>query len=244
VNAVVVGASAGLGRALSECLAAAGRDLVLVSSDGRDVDATAADLRIRHAVRVRPVALDLGRAAARLEPLERAVEELGGVDALLLPAGWAAETDGIALDPLAVERLVQTNFISLAAIVSALLPRLRERAHASVTGFGSVAAIRGRSKNVLYASSKRALQTYFESLRHDCAGTGVRVAFYVLGYLDTSLAFGRRTVFPRADPKRLAERVVRDLGRREGVVYHPAAWRVVSLALPLVPFAIVKRLKA
>lgn len=244
MTAVVVGASAGLGRALAERLAAAGRDLVLVSSDPRDLDALAADLRIRYSVRVKSVALDLGRAAPLLEPLERAVAELGELDALLLPAGWTAETDGITLDRLVAERLVHTNFLSIAAIVSALLPQLRERERASVTGFGSIAAVRGRGANVVYAASKRALAVYFEGLRHVCAGTRVRVAFFVLGYLDTSLAFGRPTPLPRADPGRLAARVVRGLGRSQGVMYHPRAWRLVAAALPLVPFALFRRLKA
>jgi NADP-dependent 3-hydroxy acid dehydrogenase YdfG len=244
VSAVVVGASAGLGRALAERLAAAGHDLVLASSDPRDVDAVAADLRIRHAVRVRPVALDVGAPGLALEPLERAVDELGGLDALLLPAGWTAEADGVALDAAVAERLVRTNFLGAAAIVSALLPRLSERPRASVTGFGSIAAVRGRGTNVVYAASKRALQTYFDGLRHACAGSSVRVAFYVLGYLDTSLAFGRPTPLPRADPARLADRVVGGLGRCEGVMYHPRAWRLVAAALPLVPFAAFRHLRS
>ena len=69
---------------------------------------------------------------------------------------------------------------------------------------------------MIYAASKRALQTWFEGLRHACAGTPVRVRFYVLGYLDTNLAFGRRTLLPRADPARLAARVVREPGRARG----------------------------
>jgi short-subunit dehydrogenase len=243
VTAAIVGASAGLGRALAERLAAERRDLVLVASDARDLDALAADLRIRHGVRVRTVAMDLGRAPLQLEPLERAVSELGGCDALLLSAGFTAETDGIDLDPALAERLVLANFLGIATVVGALLPRLRERQRASIVGFGSVAAIRGRGANVVYAAAKRALHSYFEALRHASAGSGVRVAFYVLGYLDTSLAFGRRRLVPRADPARLAARVVRELGRREGVVYYPAAWRVVAAALPLVPFALYKRLK-
>lgn len=241
--AVVVGASAGLGRALAAELAAAGHDLALVSSDPRDLGALAADLRIRHGVRVVDVPLDLGGDPTGVERLAEAVAGLGSPDALLLPVGWTAETDEPTLEADRAERLVRTNFLSVAAVVGRFLPELRRRPRASVVGFGSVAGIRGRGSNVFYAASKRALLTYFESLGHACAGTPVRVSFYVLGYLDTNLAFGRRTLLPRADPARLAARVVRGLGRREGVLYHPRAWRLVAAALPLVPFSLYKRLK-
>jgi len=243
LTAVVVGASAGLGRALAERLAAERHDLVLVASDARDLDALASDLRIRHGVRAVTVPLDLGRAPLDVEPVVRAVAECGGVDALLLPIGWTAASDEVVGEPGVADRLLSTNLLSVTTLVGRLLPELRRRPRAAVAGFGSVAASRGRGSNVIYSASKRALQTYFESLRHACADTPIRVTFYVLGYLDTSLAFGRRTLLPRADPARLAKRVVRDLGRGEGVVYYPALWRVVAAALPLVPFALYKRLR-
>lgn len=243
MTAVVVGASAGLGRALAEALAAAGHDLVLVSSDERDLEAAVSDLRIRHRVKVVGVPLDLGGELARLERLSQAVRDLGGADALLLPIGWTAASDDTTTSADVAARLVRTNLLSVVAVVGELLPELRQQPRASIVGFGSVAALRGRGANMVYAASKRALQTWFEGLRHACAGTSVRVSFYVLGFLDTSLAFGRRTPLPRADPARLAARVVRDLGRSDGVVYHPRAWRIVSLILPLVPFFLYKRLK-
>lgn len=243
MTAVVVGASAGLGRALTEALAAAGHDLVVVSSDPRDLEALASDLRIRHGVKLAVVPLDLGGEPSGLDLLTQAAGDLGGPDALLLPIGWTAAVDDATLGPALTERLVRTNFLSVTAVVAELLPQLKKRPHASVIGFGSVAAARGRGANMAYAASKRALQTWFEGLRHACAGTSVEVRFYVLGYLDTSLAFGRRTLLPRADPSRLAARVVRDIGRGGGIVYYPPAWRLVGALLPLVPFFVFKRLK-
>ena len=243
MTAVVVGASAGLGRALCDELALAGHDLVVVSSDARDLEALAADLRIRHGVKVVGVPLDLGSEPLDLARLERAASELGGASALLLPVGWTAASDDPTTGDEQAARLVRTNFLSVVAIVSALLPDLRKRPNAAVVGFGSIAAARGRGKNMVYAASKRALQTWFEGLRQACAGSSVRVSFYVLGFLDTSLSFGRRTPLPRADPARLAARVVRELGR-EGVWYHPRAWRFVGALLLLLPFSIFKRLRA
>jgi short-subunit dehydrogenase len=242
LTAVVVGASAGLGRSLAERLAAAGHHLVIASSDARDIAALASDLQIRHGVRVRGLAIDLGEDATGPEQLERAAAELGGADALVLPIGWTAPLDDACRDRDLTERLVRTNFLSVATTVSRFLPGLRQRPRAAIVGFGSVAAARGRGANVVYAASKRALQTFFEGLRHACTDTPVRVRFYVLGYLDTNLAFGRETLLPRADPDRLATRVVRELGRADGVVYYPWIWRPLCALVSAVPWVVFKRL--
>jgi short-subunit dehydrogenase len=242
----VVGASAGLGRALARALAAAGHDLVLASSDARDVEALAADLRLRHGVRAAAVAVDLGAADADLDPLEAAAASLGGADVLLLPIGWTAEPsrDGGTVDPATAERLTRTNFLSVVSVVARFLPGLRGRPGARIVGFGSVAGARGRRVNLVYASAKRALQTYFEGLRHACADSPVRVQFWLPGYLDTSLAFGRSAPLARADPGRLAARVVASLSRGDLLRYHPRWWRPVCAAVRLVPFSLYKRLKA
>ena len=200
MNVVIVGASAGLGRALAERAAAAGHDLMLASSDERDLAALATDLRIRNGVRVATAAVDLGLDGAGADAIMRAATELGGADAVLFPVGWTTTGDEAALDPELAERLVRTNFLGIATVVGGFLPGLRQRPRATIVGFGSVAATRGRGANVVYAASKRALQTYFESLRHACAGTNVRVQFYILGYLDTNLAFGRKTLLPGPTP--------------------------------------------
>ncbi len=243
MTAVVVGASAGLGRSLAERLAASGHDLVIASSDERDLAALASHLRIRHGVRATAVAIDLGGDAPDPDRLVQAAEDLGGADALLLPIGWTAPVDDGRRDPELTVRLARTNFLSVVTVVSRFLGDLERRPRAAVVGFGSVAAVRGRGANVVYAASKRALQTYFESLRHACTDTPIRVQMYVLGYLNTNLAFGRKTLLRRADPDRLAARIVRDLGRREGVVYHPWVWRPVGALLPIVPWFVFKRLR-
>ena len=246
MNALVIGASAGLGRALAATLAAAGHDLVLAASDARDVEALAADLRLRHGVRATAVAIDLGGAGVDLEPLARAADGLGGADVLLLPIGWTAEAarDDGTLEPDVAERLLRANFLSVVAVVARFLPEMRRRPGARIVGFGSVAAARGRGANLIYASAKRALQTYFEGLRHACAGTPVRVQFWVPGYLDTNLAFGRSTPLARADPARFAARVVDRLRDGDLVVYHPGWWRPLCAAVRWVPWVLFERLKA
>jgi len=246
VTYLVVGASAGLGRALTRALATRGHDLVIASSDSRDLDALAADLAIRLGIRVEAVAGDLGGTGGadgrHLDRLAAASEALGGLDGLLFPLGTVAPGDDGLLDGPSAARLVQVNFLSVVATVARFLPELQRRPGSVIVGFGSVAAARGRRANVVYAAAKRALESFFESLRHRSIGSGVIVQFYVVGYLDTNLAFGRRTPLPRAKPERLAARVVRDLGQDVGVAYYPPYWRPLSTALRHAPWPLIRRL--
>jgi NAD(P)-dependent dehydrogenase (short-subunit alcohol dehydrogenase family) len=103
-------------------------------------------------------------------------------------------------------------------------------------------AARGRTRNAAYAAAKRALDAYFESLRHALAGTGVVVQFYVLGYLDTHLAFAHDTPLPRAAPDACAERVFRRRAVDFGRAYYPAYWRPLTAVLRLLPWFVFRRL--
>jgi short-subunit dehydrogenase len=110
-------------------------------------------------------------------------------------------------------------------------------------GFGSIAAVRGRSANVVYSAAKRALESYFESLRHRLTSAKVRVQFYRLGYMDTQQSFGKRLLLPKASPEQIARDVVRNLDRDVGFTTRPRFWIAVSLIVRCLPWALFRRLK-
>jgi short-subunit dehydrogenase len=244
MNYLIMGASAGLGRALARRLASEGNNLILLASDERDLHATASDLAIRHGVLVETLAADVSVHTGYLDDLEKVIDHLGGLDGLLCPIGAVAQDDCIPYGPGVVTRITQVNYLSVAAVTNRLWPRLVQQTHRTViVGFGSVAAFRGRNANVAYAAAKRSLLSYFESLRHAASPTQVLVQFYILGYLDTNLAFGKRTLLPRANPERLACRVCSNLGSDFGVAYHPRFWRLIRPLLIHMPWFLYKRMK-
>jgi NAD(P)-dependent dehydrogenase (short-subunit alcohol dehydrogenase family) len=115
------------------------------------------------------------------------------------------------------------------------------RGQGAIVGFGSVAAERGRGRNVVYAAAKRGLLSVFESWRHQWEPQGLSVVLYTLGYLDTNLAFGRPLPFPKADPEEVAERVCRELGRARGKHFLPGGWRFVAFAVRALPWFLYRR---
>ncbi|MEO5374274.1 MAG: SDR family NAD(P)-dependent oxidoreductase [Alphaproteobacteria bacterium] len=239
---LVVGASAGLGRALAQELARAGHTLFLIATDERDLMATAADLRIRFGVRVAYLAVDL--AAADIDALRGAVlEDLGRIDNLFLIAGWSAHEDGSHIPTAVARRLLAVNGTEGILLVNAFLPDL-VASRGNLVGAGSVAGVRGRRKNALYGAAKRGLETWFESARHALAqsGSGCRVQFYRLGYLATSMVAGQKLLFPPLAPDVAARRIVANLDRDIGTRYLPWWWWPIMTMLRLLPWPLFKRL--
>ena len=239
---LIIGGSSGLGRALAERLAQAGKSLILVSSDSRDSLAAASDLKLRYDAPVLGVGLNLEHAAASLAELDSAVERSAPLEGILLPAGASKEGDEPGESDDMLEAMTRVNYTSICRVINHYLPRLRDRGEGWIVGFGSVAAIRGRRRNAAYSAAKRALQSYFESLRHAMSGTGVTVQFYVLGYLDTSLAFGKRTLLPVAQPADRADLVFRQRGRDFGCRFYPRFWYAADAVVRALPWAIWRKL--
>jgi short-subunit dehydrogenase len=242
MTCLVIGASTGLGRALVNRLAKERKNLIIVSSDSRDLAAVESDLTNRHEIRVKTIAYDVTTDDGYLTAIETAARDMGAIDGLFFPIGAVVESDRLATAPDEIRDLTEINYLAVAKTVSYLYPKLPTDRRVVIVGFGSIAGARGRSANIAYAAAKRALETLFESLRHATSGTNVWAQFYVLGYLETNLAFGARTMLPRASLKTLCDRVVRDLDRDVGLVYYPRYWRFVCSGLRLVPWSLFKRL--
>lgn len=243
MTALIVGASAGLGRALGRSLARRGiRRLILVARDPRDLEAEAAHLRLLYGCDVYPVVADATNLTALTEGIRAVVSPTAPLRHLLFPIGASRDDDDGSIGPADVQGLVTTNLTSVMATVQHFLPDLLAAESANIVGFGSIAAIRGRGANMAYAAAKRGLESYFESLRHRTARSGTRVQFYRLGYLDTQQAFGKPLRFPAAAPDAIAERVTRNLGRDLGTVTLPSFWRLVGLLVRAAPWSIYKRL--
>jgi short-subunit dehydrogenase len=242
VRALVVGASAGVGRALCEALGARGASLLLVASDARDLDALAAHLRLVYRVEVQTVAADATRVTEFVEQVGNAALAFGGIDNLYFPIGASSAKDRGLLRMRQASDILSTNLTVVIGITTHFLPQLLTLQKANIVGFGSIAAIRGRKTNVVYSAAKRGLESYFESLRHLTAATGVRVQFYRLGYVATQQSFGQRLLFPVVTPQQVAQEVLRNMEKDIGKRFFPRYWALIALVVSMVPWPIYKKL--
>lgn len=243
MRALVVGASAGVGRALSEALAQRGADLLLVASDARDLEVLAAHLQLVYRVKVQTVATDATQVPVFMEQIDKAVEAFGVIDSLYFPIGASRRDDNGLLCNKDAVSILNSNLTVVIAITARFLPQLLELPKARIVGFGSIAAIRGRSANIVYSAAKRGLESYFESLRHLSVASNLRVQLYQLGYVETQQSFGQRILFPAASPQQVALEVLSNENKDIGKRFFPRYWSIIALALTWLPWPIYKKLK-
>jgi short-subunit dehydrogenase len=241
---LIVGASAGLGRCLSQKLATLGHDLILISSSREDLKAMASDLMIRHRVKVEIIPADISTGNEYLDEVEKAIKTIEGLDGIFCPVGTVSDSDNLLLHPDGIRFVTNVNYMSIVLLITRLWPFIAQQPRpTSVVGFGSVAAGRGRSQNIAYSAAKRALKSFFESLRHAAVGGNVTVQFYILGYLDTNQAFGKKTLLPRAKPEGLCQQIIDNLQKDFGTTYYPKYWGLITLFLKATPWFLFKRMK-
>jgi NAD(P)-dependent dehydrogenase (short-subunit alcohol dehydrogenase family) len=156
-NAVITGASRGLGLALARGLAAEGWSLVIDARDGDALRLAAASLPAGTAVTALPG--DVADAEHR-DALRRAADDLGGPDLLINNAGTLGASPLPAIADYPIDELraaFEVNVLAPIALTQVLLPALRRRGGA-VLNITSDAAAEAYAGWGGYGAAKAALE--------------------------------------------------------------------------------------
>jgi len=240
---VIIGATGELGRALAGLLAAKGHGLILVARRAEALEALADAIARDGHRRPMVVAADVAQGPSYLGAIRDAARGLGGVEGLLLPIGRAIRDD---LDTPAAEvsNLVAVNLTAAMEATMGLWRDLKTAPRPVIVGFGSITAIRGRGRNLVYGAAKRALGGYFESLEILGAAAGIAVQFYVLGFMGTAKTGGAATPLPKGETARLATAVYAGLGQGSFRRWYPWWWEPLAALIGLLPTALYRRIAA
>lgn len=186
-NAVVTGATRGIGRATAKLLAANGAKVVVQGREQQMCDDVAADME--GAV---GIAADLSIEADRMDFCERIAEQFDGrVDILVHNAGVFPQAS-LENQPLDEWRYVMAlNLESNFHITKLLLPCLKQPGAASIILVSSVVTKLGRGDSPAYTASKAGQIGLTRHLAAELGKHGIRVNAVLPGLVDTD---GTRTV--------------------------------------------------
>lgn len=232
---LIVGASSGLGKSLAYELASNKKDIIVISRDARDLYALKKDIEYKFHTKVKILQIDFSKIQNIKKNIKLKKFFFKKIEGILFPIGQMHEFDSIALDEKNIGSLLSSNFTSITFLISKYI-KLKENSSGLIIGFGSVSAYMGRKANPYYSASKRALESFFESLILTNENKNINIQFYILGYLETSLSFGKKLVLPKASVEKLAKKVYKNRLKKNIKFIYPLWWILIIIILKLLPF--------
>ncbi len=240
-NVLILGATSDIAQALAHEYAAQGFAVTLAARQAERLKETAADLEIRHNVRVTTAEFD----ALAYDSHAAFYEELPTKpDVAICVFGYLGDQAQAQADFGEARKIIDTNYTGAVSILEIIAADFEQRRGGTIIGISSVAGDRGRQSNYIYGSAKAALATYLSGLKNRLAKAGVQVLTVKPGFVRTKMTAGMPLPAPvTAQPAQVAGDVFRAYQKNsDRVVYTLWMWRYIMFIIRAIPEPIFKRL--
>ncbi|WP_295125978.1 SDR family oxidoreductase [uncultured Chitinophaga sp.] len=176
MNAVITGASKGIGRAVAERLAREGFNVAICARNTKALDEAAAAIQQQNpSVKVLAIPADMGDKAAVMAFAQTVNEQFGAIDILVnnagifVPGALHQEEDGH------LEKMMAVNVYSAYHLTRALLPGMMARKKGHIFNLCSTASHKAYPNGGSYSITKFALLGFSQNLREELKQHRVKV---------------------------------------------------------------------
>lgn len=235
----VTGASSGIGQALAVALAKRGNTVV---ASGRS-EARLAETRALCPEHILCLPFNVASQQANQEAARWIEHEVGGLDIAVLNAGTCEYIDVRAFSADVVRHVMETNYLSLAYGVEAILPLLRKATRPYLVGMSSTVAYMGLPRAEAYGSSKAAIRHFLQALRVDLTREGIAVSIICPGFVKTPLTDKNDFPMPfRISSEKAAACIVRGMRKRKHEIAFPRRFVFLISAIAALPSRLRNRI--
>lgn len=238
-RAIVVGASSGLGAALARRLAGQGYRVAAVARREAELaalrDSAGSGL-------ICPYVHDVTEYEQVPLLFDQITRDLGGLDLIVYAAAVQPPVKLGEYDFAKDEAMISTNLLGAIAWLNQAAARFERARAGQIVGISSIAGDRGRVGSPVYNAGKAGLDTYLEALRNRLSRHGVTVTTIKPGFVDTDLLKNAARTFWVVSADEAAALTLAAVDHRRQMAYVPSRWRLVSLAVRLMPSFIFRRL--
>lgn len=175
----IVGASAGLGRAVAKQVSATGAIVILSARNEGDLN----DLAQECPGRTEVVPVDVSSD----ESVAQAAQAIGHVDGIVYLAGVYWPQSAREWNAEQVTQMLDINLTGAARVLGQVVPQMVERDSGHIVITGSLSGFRGLPGAIGYVPSKAGIMSLAESMYVDLRKTGVQVQLINPGYVRTRL---------------------------------------------------------
>ena len=175
----IVGASAGLGRAVALEVSRTGAEVILSARSEGELNALADECPGRASV----VPMDIADATS----VAAAAKAVGQVDGLIFLAGVYWPMTAQEFDGEKAAAMLDINLTGAARVLGHVVPPMVERGAGHIVLTGSLSGFRGLPGAVGYGASKAGIMSLAETMYADLRGSGIDVQLVNPGFVKTRL---------------------------------------------------------
>ena len=183
----ITGASSGIGEALAKTFAKHKVKLVISARRADELERVKAETGLSDAdVLVLP--LDVADHSAFEAATLKVINRFGQIDILVNNAGlshWSKIKD-TSMD--VIKTILNVNFLGGVGLTKAVLPYMLEKKKGNIVVISSILGHITSPKQGAYNASKHALMGFFDTLRAEISGDGVKVLLVCPGFVRTNVA--------------------------------------------------------
>ncbi len=229
-NAIVVGASSGIGRELAKILAANGYNTGLVARRLDLLSQLAQELPTQTLMS----AIDVSKPVEAMPRLRDLIAEMKDVELFVIAAGTGFPNPDLEWE--LEQTTIDTNVSGFTAVVHAATEHLQSRGSGHIVGISSLAALRGGGAAPAYNASKAFMSNYLQGLRQRFSKLKLPIVVTDVqpGFVDTAMAKGEG-IFWMASPQKAAQQIYDAILSRRKHVYVTKRWRVIAWLLKGMP---------
>src|SRR6266513_2354201 len=249
-NALITGASAGIGREFARQLAGRARSMILVARREDSLVELADELQREHPnLRIHIRKVDLANLAELQDLLQWLDREKLGIDLLINNAGLGDSGPFANSDPVRNSEMTLVNVTALTSLTRHLVPQMITKHHGGILNVSSSAGFLPIPGSAVYAATKAYVTSFSEALRAELRGTGVSVCALCPGPVQTEFqeVARRQGVQSRLGPKFVVvrvEQVVREalvaLEADRPLVIPGFAMKLLMLLARLMPMPVLR----
>ncbi|MEQ9186427.1 MAG: SDR family NAD(P)-dependent oxidoreductase [Cryomorphaceae bacterium] len=187
--ALITGATAGFGEAISREFAKNGYHLILTGRREHRLASLKRSLEKEHGIECLTLCFDVQDRTAVLERFTAVPDEWQRIEVLVNNAGLASGMDAIQTGDIDDwDKMIDTNVKGLLYVSKSVLPGMVQRKRGHVINIGSTAGKEVYAKGNVYCASKHAVDAITKGMRIDLLGTGVKVTQIAPGAAETEFS--------------------------------------------------------
>lgn len=182
MNAIITGASKGIGRAIACLLAEKGFDLIVCARGKKALDDLEKEIsQINPVVKFHSLQADLSTTEGGVAFGRFCLDVCPSIDILINNAGIFIPGEIHKEEPGILEKLMHTNLYSAYYLTKVLLPKMIQDQHGHIFNMCSVASIKAYPNGGSYSISKFALLGLTRVLREELKEKGIKVTAIIPG---------------------------------------------------------------